>query len=77
MRSFKRIFRSGASALFVLALTAAPMMAQAMPGEGVSSQTLRAYRFVFIAYTLCWLFVMGWVISVGRKLSKLMHRLED
>ena len=73
----KRIFRSGASALLLLGLTAAPMLAQAMPGEGVASQTLRAYRFVFIAYALAWIFVLGWVVSVARKLTRLTRRLED
>jgi hypothetical protein len=72
----QKILRTLASALLLLGATAAPMLAQAMPGTDVASQTLRGYHFVFIAYTLAWIFVLGWVLSVWRKVSRLSKRIE-
>lgn len=73
----KRTLRSGATALLLLVLVTLPLAAQSMPGAGVASQNLRAYRFVFIAYALAWIFVLGWVLAVARKLSRLTRRLGD
>lgn len=57
-------------------LAHAPLAAQeGMPGAGLSGQSLRPYRFVFIAYAIAWLLVFGWVVSVARRLSKVERRL--
>ena len=71
-------FLKGAAVILPLALVlalAAPLAAQ--EGGGLASQSLRAYRFVFIAYALAWLLVFGWVVSVARRLARLERRLGE
>jgi CcmD family protein len=55
----------------------APVAAQAVsaPAAGLSGQSLRPYQFVFLAYALAWLLVMGWVVAVARRLARLERRL--
>ena len=50
--------------------------------SGVAAQTaaseiggLRAYWHVFIAYAIVILMVLGWVISIGRRLKDIQERL--
>ncbi|NIP59606.1 MAG: CcmD family protein [Gemmatimonadetes bacterium] len=47
-------------------------MAQTIPaGAGeVARQSLRPYAHVFIAYALAWVLVLGWVVSIGRRLGR-------
>lgn len=73
----KRLLRWGTSSLLALAVVATPVLAQSMPGQAMAGQTLRPYRFVFIAYAIVWILVLGWVISVGRRLARLGRRLDD
>lgn len=75
----RRIARRLAFLLPVLLLAAAlPVLGQeAMPGEGLSGQSLRPYRFVFYAYAILWILVLGWVVSVGRRLARLDRRLGE
>lgn len=75
----KRSTRWGLTVLLVLAVAAVPVLAQegAMPGGGLSGQSLRPYRFVFYAYAIVWALVLGWVVSVGRRMAKLNQRLGD
>jgi CcmD family protein len=63
----------------LLTVTALPGLAQeaTMPGAGLASQSLRPYRFVFLAYALAWVFVLGWIVSVARRLARLERRLGD
>ena len=49
--------------------------AQGMPSGGLGSQTLRPYWHVFIAYTIAIVLVLGWVISIGRRLRDVEERL--
>ena len=64
-----------AFALIVLAL---PTLAQesALPGSNIAEQSLRPYAFVFIAYAIVWVFVLGWIVAVGRRMSALARRLD-
>jgi len=74
----KRLLRWGVPALTLLALAALPAVAQeAMPGGGLSGQSMRPYRFVFYAYALAWIFVLGWIVSVARRMARLDRRLGD
>lgn len=73
----QRLLRSAPMAVALIALVTAPLWAQGLPGEAMASQSLRAYRFVFIAYALAWILVFGWVLTVSLKLSRLARRLED
>ena len=43
----------------------------------MAEQTLRPYWHVFIAYAIAVVFVMGWVISIARRLAALERRLVD
>ena len=63
----------GAALLVALADAAAAQEA----ASTVGGQNLRPYRFLFVAYALAWILVMGWVVSVGRRLSRLDRRLRD
>lgn len=74
----RRVLLWGVPALILLAVLAVPAMAQeAMPGAGLTGQSLRPYRFVFYAYALAWIFVLGWVVSVARRMAKLNKRLGE
>jgi CcmD family protein len=77
MLNTKRFLGWVVSALVML-LVAVPAIAQesALPGSGLAGQSLRPYAFVFIAYAIAWIFVLGWVVSVGRRMSGLARRLD-
>ena len=62
--------------LGVLLLQASPVWAQA--GTALGQQTLgRPYWHVFAAYAIVWLLVLGWVISIVRRLRRVEERLGD
>jgi CcmD family protein len=56
---------------------AAPFMDVAAQATGDASNIggLRAYWHVFIAYAIVILMVLGWVISIGRRLKDIQDRL--
>lgn len=43
----------------------------------LGGQSMRPFRFVFIAYAIAWALVFGWVFSVGRRLARLEERLRS
>lgn len=50
----------------LLAISSPELMAQ---GTDLASQTLgRAYWHVFAAYAIGWIMILGWVISIARRL---------
>ncbi len=60
--------------LGALLLRAGPVWAQA--GTPLGSQTLgRGYWHVFAAYAAVWILVLGWVISIVRRLRRVEERL--
>ena len=62
--------------LGILLVSASPVWAQA--GAPLGQQTLgRAYWHVFAAYAIVWLLVLGWVISIVRRLRRVEERLGD
>lgn len=61
--------------LALLAFAAGAAAAQEMPGTGLGSQSLRPYWHVFIAYSIAIVMVLGWVISIGRRLKDVEERL--
>jgi CcmD family protein len=73
----KRLLHLCGAALLGLLVLASPVLAQDMPGQGLGAQSMQPYRFVFIAYAIAWLLVLGWIVSVARRLSRLSRRLED
>lgn len=79
LRSAPRLLRHGLLALALLALDTLPLLAQdgGVLGTGLGGQSLRPYRFVFYAYAIAWLFVLGWVVAVARRMARLSRRLGD
>ncbi len=75
MMARKWVFRwTTAFVVGMLLLQASPAMAQA--GTPLGQQTLgRAYWHVFAAYAIVWLLVLGWVISIVRRLRRVEERL--
>lgn len=73
----------GSAAAFAVAVTLVLVLpsgaaAWQMGPEGLSGQTLgRGYLHVFLAYALAWVLVLGWVVSIARRLARVEHRLED
>ena len=67
--------------LFGFALNAVPMAILAQSGmpdsQSLVSQDLTAYRHVFIAYMIAWAIILGWAISIGRRLGKIQRAWED
>lgn len=72
----KRLLARGAAALLGVVAAAGPVLAQ-MPGQDLGAQSMRPYRFVFIAYAIAWILIFGWVLSVARRLSRLAQRLDE
>jgi len=64
-------------AVALLGISAPELLAQTqgMPQTGLASQSLRPYWHVFIAYTIAIALVLGWVISIGRRLRDVEDRL--
>jgi uncharacterized membrane protein YcjF (UPF0283 family) len=59
----------------LLVLSATPLLAQA---ETLREQGLgRAYWHVFIAYAIAVLLILGWVISIARRLRRVEDRLRS
>ena len=54
--------------------TAATVQADAAT---LGAQNLRPYTHVFIAYTIAWLLVFGWLFSVARRLTRIERKLGD
>lgn len=77
MLTSTRLIQRCLPALLGLAVWATPVLGQAMPGADAGAQSLRAYRFLFLAYAVAWVLVFGWVVSITRKVSRLARRLED
>lgn len=73
--------KQAASASVTLALLALTHVAVLAQGSGAASptalgaQSLRAYWHVFIAYAIAIVLVLGWVISIGRRLKDVEDRL--
>lgn len=71
------MFRSRSGLVLLAALAAslvfsAPLIAQ-VGTEVLAQQSLRPYWYVFIAYAVAWLLLLGWMFSIGRR----MRGLED
>ncbi len=75
MKHQKWFPRSATAFVFaVLVMQASPVWAQA--GTALGQQTLgRPYWHVFTAYAILWLLVLGWVISIVRRLRRVEERL--
>jgi len=62
----------------VLVMVPGEVFAQGTAGAGaLASQNLRGYTHMFIAYAIAWLLVVGWVISIARRLGRIEKTLND
>jgi CcmD family protein len=64
---------SVAAPFLLLAISFSAVAAQSSGAAGVGG--LRAYWHVFIAYTIVIVAVLGWVISIGKRLKDVQDRL--
>ncbi len=73
------IRRTLASCLFGLALVA---LAGAWDGLAAQNANLgaqrlgRPYLFVFLAYAIGWGLILGWIVSIARRLRSLERRID-
>jgi CcmD family protein len=60
-----------------VAVLATPVSA-VQEASGLGGQTLgRGYLHMFVAYGLAWILVLGWAVSIARRLARVERRLED
>ena len=45
--------------------------------RALASQNLRGYTHMFIAYVIAWAVILGWAVSIARRLGKLEKALKD
>lgn len=79
MRTPNRLIRA-LVAVALVAVAVTPAWAQEMqnlPASGLASQSLRPYWHVFIAYAITILLVVGWVVSISRRLRDVEDRLKE
>lgn len=53
----------------------APSEASGLPVQAGPPRTLRAYWHVFAAFTIAWLLVFGYAISLGRRFGRLEREI--
>jgi CcmD family protein len=64
------------AALVILLPDAGFAQGVAEPGA-LASQSLRGYTHMFIAYAIAWAVVVGWVISIARRLARVEKALKE
>lgn len=51
-----------------------PLLAQ---NADLGQQRLgRPYRFVFLAYAIGWVLILGWIVSIARRLRSLERKID-
>ena len=73
----RRILVSSAAALALLVLAGAAdgLVAQ---NANLGAQRLgRPYLFVFLAYAIGWGLILGWIVSIARRLRSLERRIDQ
>ena len=65
---------------FVAAIVFVPCALAAQGGmpaaQGLAGQSLRGYTHMFIAYFIAWALVLGWVVSIARRLGRVEKALK-
>ena len=75
MRSWVHRFSAVLVTGAVMLVAASPLTGQA---EQLREQTLgRPYWHVFLAYAITLLLVLGWVVSIARRLRRVENRLQS
>ena len=74
-------FRAAIVAVTLLLVVAGVAYAQQGGGlpnpSAMGQQSLRPYWHVFIAYAIAVVFILGWVVSIAKRLANLERRLVD
>lgn len=71
-----RIFTGAALSVLVAAVVA--LLPQAAAGQGTPGGGLgRPYLHVFVAYVIAWALVLGWLVSIARRLARIERRLDE
>lgn len=66
-------------ALILLAAVAIPVFAGPLSAqaEELASQGLgRAYWHVFVSYAVAWVLILGWIVSIARRLGRVERSLQ-
>ena len=75
------VIRSGLVALLMLLVFSSTGIAQEATqfpqATAMGQQSLKPYWHVFIAYAIAVILILGWVVSIARRLSSLERRLVD
>ena len=71
MHRFLRRFRIAVPATIAVLLAPSDSAVAQVGTDVLAQQSLRPYWYVFIAYSLVWILLMGWVVSIARRMSKL------
>jgi CcmD family protein len=74
MHTLHRLIR-GVSPMLLTVASATAVAAQATSANAIGG--LRAYWHVFIAYAVVIVLVLGWVISIARRLKDVEQRLAE
>lgn len=62
--------------MFVLLLAAVDVEGQETVGR-LAGQSLKAYWHVFIAYAIAIVMILGWVVSIARRLARIEAQLGE
>lgn len=75
MTAMKKL-RIVALPLFVLLFTAGALDGQ-VPASQMAAQSLKPYWHVFIAYAIAIAMMLGWVVSIARRLARIEAQLGE
>lgn len=68
------VLKGGLTALAALAVTFAFPPAELL-GQGSGPPSFRPFWHVFAAYAIAWLLVLGWLVTIARRLGRVEERL--
>ncbi len=54
-----------------------PAPVAALQAGSLGAQNLRPYGYLFAAYALAWLLIMGWIFLLARRIGRLSDRLGE
>ena len=67
--------------LFLVLALFLPGPAEAQSGlpeaGALASQSLRGYNHMFLAYFIAWAVILGWIVSIARRLGRVEKALKD
>ena len=67
--------------LFLILAFLHPVFAEAQSGlpeaGALASQNLRGYTHMFLAYFIAWAVILGWIVSIARRLGRVEKALKD